>query len=287
MLFNIYSEEIFVEALEDQPVGVRIGGETINNIRYADDTALLAESMSDLQMLLNRVSEASEKYGLKINIGKTKMMIISKDGAENAQLELSGEHIERVQHFKYLGAWMNEDMNPDEEIKSRIALAKDAFSSWHKVLTSRDLCVQLRLKILKCYVWSRLLYSCETWTLKTAMMKKIEAFEMWCYRRMLQIAWTEKVRNTEVLERIEKERELLTTIKKRKMQYLGHILRGPKYELLQTIMYGRIEGKRWIGRKSLSWLRNIRQWTNMSPEELFHAARDREQWKRIIEMTTA
>lgn len=287
MLFNIYSEEIFVEALEDQPVGVRIGGEIINNIRYADDTVLLAESMSDLQILLNRVSGTSEKYGLKINIGKTKMMIISKDGAENAQLELSGEHIERVQHFKYLGAWTNEDMNPDEEIKIRIALAKDAFSSWHKVLTSRDLCVQLRLKILKCYVWSRLLYGCETWTLKTVMMNRIEAFEMWCYRRMLKIAWTEKVRNTEILERIEKERELLTTIKKRKMQYLGHILRGPKYELLQTIMYGRIEGKRWIGRKNLSWLRNIRQWTNMSPEEIFHAARDREQWKRIVEMTTA
>ncbi|XKL63710.1 hypothetical protein PGB90_006074 [Kerria lacca] len=76
--------------------------------------------MPDLQTLLNRVNEASKKYGLSININKTKMMVINKGGVENVHLELMGEHIERVSYFKYLGAWINEDMNPDEGIKVRM-----------------------------------------------------------------------------------------------------------------------------------------------------------------------
>lgn len=117
MFFNIYSEEIFVDALEEQPIGMRIGGKIINNIRYADDTAFIAESMPDLQRLLNQVCEASKKYSLAINIGKTKIMIVGKGGTINAQLELAGKHIERVLNFKYLRVWINEDMNLDEKIK--------------------------------------------------------------------------------------------------------------------------------------------------------------------------
>ena len=287
LLFNIYSEQIFAEALEEQKIGIRIGGEIINNIGYADDTVLLAESMPDLQKLLIDVNDACNRYGLAINIGKTKWMIVSKERIDNVQLELNNKIIERVPRFKYLCAWINENMDPDEEIKIRIALAKSTFCSWSKVLTSRWLSMPLRLRMLKCYVWTRLLYGCETWTLKTAIMNRLEAFEMWSYRRILKISWTEKVRNVDVLKRMEKERELLATNKRRKLEYLGHVLRGPKYELLQTIMYGRIEGKRWIGRKAMSWLRNLRMWTNLTPEELFHSARDRDKWRNIVHSAVA
>lgn len=132
--------------------------------------------------------------------------------------------------------------------------------------------MQIRLRVLKCYVWSTLLYACETWTLKVAMMNRLEGFEMWCYRRMLRI-----------LERLQTERTLLSTIKRRKLEYFGHMIRGPKYRPLQIIMQGKVEGKRPIGRKNLSWLRNIRTWCGLNVEELFRIATNREDFRMLVD----
>lgn len=143
--------------------------------------------------------------------------------------------------------------------------------------------MQIRLRVLKCYVWSTLLYACETWTLKVAMMNRLEGFEMWCYRRMLRIPWTDRVENERVLERLQTERTLLSTIKRRKLEYFGHMIRGPKYRPLQIIMQGKVEGKRPIGRKNLSWLRNIRTWCGLNVEELFRIATNREDFRMLVD----
>lgn len=135
----------------------------------------------------------------------------------------------------------------------------------------------------KCYIWSALLYGVEAWTLKISTMNRLEVFEMWIIRRMLRIPWVDRVPNTEVLERARTQRELLTTIKCRKTGYFGHVLRGEKYRLLHLILKGRIDGRRGIGRKQLSWLRNIRTWTGIrNAEELFRTAEDREAIVRVI-----
>ena len=88
--------------------------------------------------------------------------------------------------------------------------------------------------------------------------------------------------NEEVLRRLHKDRKLLATVKRRKLEYFGHMLRGPKYRLLQTIMQGKVEGKRRLGRKNLSWLRNIRKWTGLTVEEVFRIASDRERYKELV-----
>ena len=106
---------------------------------------------------------------------------------------------------------------------------------------------------------------------------------MWSYRRMLKISWTEHETNQNVLHKLHKERELLQIIKKRKLEYFGNVIRGPKYKTLQVIMQGKIEGKRRIGRKNLSWLRNFRAWTGLEPEQLFRIASDREGFKELVE----
>ncbi|XP_069364153.1 uncharacterized protein [Maniola hyperantus] len=117
-----------------------------------------------------------------------------------------------------------------------------------KVLCGRQLSLKLRIRLLQCYIWPVVLYGCEAWTLVEDLRKKIEAFEMWTYRRMLRISWTAKVsnagkyngkypgKNAEVLARMQKKTELVKTIKQRKISYLGHILRHNRYRLLQTIM---------------------------------------------------
>ena len=112
----------------------------------------------------------------------------------------------------------------------------------------------------------------EAWTLKKIDTKRIEPFEMWMYRRILRISWAEKVTNVEVLRRMQKEKELVFTIKKRKLQYLGHVMRGDKYQLLQLIIQGKIIGKRSIGRRRNSWLKNLREWYNCNNCQLIISA---------------
>jgi len=101
------------------------------------------------------------------------------------------------------------------------------------------------------------------WTLKAATINRLEAFEMWLHRRMLRIPWVAMKTNEAVLNRASAVHELLITVKCRKVSYLGQILRGDRYHLLQLIMKGKIEGRRGVGRRQTSWLRNLRDWTGV------------------------
>jgi len=285
LLFNIYSEKIFQESIAEENRGIKVNGTFVNNIRYADDTTIIADSIEDLQHLMNKVNEHSKEFGLNINNKKTKYMIISRNKVphSNSFISINNEPIERVTSFKYLGCWLNENWSSEKEIKCRIEMARGAFFKYQKVLTNRDINIKLRLRFMRCYVWSVLLYGVESWTLKITDMNKIEAFEMWTYRRILKIPWTDRVTNSEVLNRLSTEREILLSIKRRKVAYFGHVIRGPKYELLQLIVQGKIEGRRGVGRKQLSWLRNIRNWTNIrTVENLVHTALDREKYANVI-----
>ncbi|CAG9833668.1 unnamed protein product [Diabrotica balteata] len=117
-----------------------------------------------------------------------------------------------------------------------------------------------------------LLYSVEAWTLTETLTRKLEAFEMWGYRRILRISWTEHVTNIEVFQRIGKETNIANTIKQRKLEYLGHILRHDKYRLLQLIVQGKIDSKRGPGRRRYSWLQNLRKWFGLTSFELLRSA---------------
>lgn len=283
LLFNLYSEQIFIEALEECDKGIKINGVPISNLRYADDTVLLADNVEDLQTMLNRVTTIGNQAGLKINRNKTKFMVISRRKIQNADLHIEMEPIERVHRFKYLGYTINDEWDPDLEIKIRIEMARSAFIKMRKLLSNRNLSIGTRWRATKCYVLSTLLYGVEGWTLKVATMQKLEAFEMWLYRRILRIPWTDRVTNAEVLRRMAKDLELITTIKKRKASYLGHIFRNDKYGLLQLIMEGKIEGRRGLGRKKKSWLKNLREWFQI-PEasNIIHAAQNREVYHMMV-----
>ena len=285
LLFNIYSEAIFRESLEDAEMGIKVNGVLINNIRYADDGVLVCDNIVDLQQLVTIIGEYSKRIGLEINTKKTKFMIISRnlDALENSTITLNTKSIERVSKFKYLGTSLFEDWASGREIKCRIEQARQAFLKFRKVLSCSEFDLQLRLRFVKCYVWPVLLYGVEGWTLKTSDINRLEAFEMWLYRRILKIPWTAKVTNEEVLKRVNQQRQLFDTIKERKTAYLGHIMRNEKYQLLQLIIEGKIEGKRGLGRKKMSWLRNIRQWTGIKDvQSLIHTARNRELMSHVI-----
>jgi len=120
-----------------------------------------------------------------------------------------------------------------------------------KVVTNTEFDLGLRIRFVKCYVWMVLLYSMEGWTLKESIMNKLEALEMWVYRRVLRIPWTARRPNDEVLRIINKNREMLDTIKRRKTAYLGHVIRNERYQFLQLIIEGKIKENRGIGRKKM------------------------------------
>ncbi|PNF36607.1 hypothetical protein B7P43_G13846 [Cryptotermes secundus] len=132
------------------------------------------------------------------------------------------------------------------EIKSRIAMAKAAFSKKKNLFTSK-LDLNLRKKLVKCYIWSIALYGAETWTLRAVDQKHLESFEMWCWRRMEKISWTDYVRNEEVLIRVSEQRNILHEIRKRKANWIGHVLR--RNCLLKEAIEGKIDGRIEVTRR--------------------------------------
>ena len=175
-LFNLYTEFIFREA-EDLP-GCLVGGKNFNNLPYADDTVLMAESESELQNIVDTVRSNSERCGLKMSVKKTTTMVISRDGLAEVKINVDGVQLEQVKRFKYLGQIITDDGRCDAEVKTRIEIARAKFVGMKDVLTSRQLNIKLRLRLIRCFILSTLLYSSETWTLNQDLCRRLEAFEM-------------------------------------------------------------------------------------------------------------
>ena len=150
-LFNLYTEKIFRE-VEDMK-GINIGGVNINNLRYADNTVSLAEGPMFLQALLTAVNEKGKPYGMEMNIIKTKSMVISrKKPVPNITISVEGKPIHQVERMVYLGYIATEDGKCEIEIKRRIGITRTAFESMAKILTSRNISIELRSSIEKCYI---------------------------------------------------------------------------------------------------------------------------------------
>ena len=142
-------------------------------------------------------------------------------------------------NLKYLGSILTNDGRCTCEIKCRTAMAKAAFNKKRALFTS-TLDLELRKKLVKCYIWSIALYGAETWTFRAVDHKHLESFEMWCWRSMEKISWTDHLRNEEVILKVKEQRNILHEIRKRKANWIGHILR--RNFLLQRVIEGKIKG---------------------------------------------
>jgi len=188
------------------------------------------------------------------------------------------KQLENVECYKYLGSMLTNGGRCTREIKSRIAMVKAAFSK-KKILFTSKLDLNFRKKLIKCYIWIMALYGAETWTLRTADQKYLESSEMWCWRRMENISWTDHVRNEEVLLRVNEQRNILHEIRKRKANWIGHILR--RNCLLKQVIEGKIKGDMEVARrrgrrrkKLLDDLKDRRGYSQLKEEAL-----DRTMWR--------
>ena len=184
--FNFYTEYIKRNArLDKAQAGSKTARRNINSFRYADDTTLMAESKEELKGLLMKVKEESEKAGLKLSIQKTKIM--ASGPITTWQI---GEKMEAVTDFIFLGSKITADGDCSHEIKRCLLLGKKAMTNLDSILKSRDMNLLTKVYIIKAMVFLVLMYRCESWTVKKAECQRIDAFGLWCWRRLLRVPWT-------------------------------------------------------------------------------------------------
>jgi len=248
----------------------------LKDVRFADDLIMIARSEFGLQKIMDGLNATALKYGMKINIKKTKVMRVSREGGE-VNITINGTKLEQVKSFKYLGHTVTDDGRCETEIKCRIAQTKEAFGNRKELLT-KSLKKATKIKIVKTLVWTTLLYGCERWTLSKEDIRKLEALEMWLWRRMEKISWKDKITNEEVLGRIGIGRQLMNILRNRKKSWIGHVLMGKG--LLKEVIEGRMEGRR--GRPRLGMLDEI---ITDSYVDMKRRTEDREGWKSYMPWT--
>ena len=275
------------QTLEDHRTTISIAGRPLCNRRFADDIDLMAGSNSELQTLTNKLVDSAAAFGMEISSEKSKVMVSSREETKTS-IVMNGKLLEEVSEFKYLGSVLSKDGSSTKEIRTRIAMATAAMTKLQKIWKS-DISIQVKVKLYKSLVVSILLYGCETWTLMADTERRIQAFEMKCFRKLLRISYREHRTNVSVLNEIEDlvgaQEPLLGTIKRRKLAWFGHVTRHDG--LCKTVLQGTVEGARGKGRPRKSWTDNIKKWTAMKCHDLLVAAQDRPRWRRIVDSSAS
>ena len=199
--------------LEETQAGIKIARRNINNLRYADDTTLMAESEKELKSLLMKVKEESEKAGLKLNIQKIKIMA----SGPITSWQIDRETIETV--TDYLGG---SKITADMQIKM-LAPWKKSYDKL-SILKSRDITLPTKVHLVKAMVFPVVMYGCENWTIKKAEHRRIDAFEWWCWRRLLRVPWAPRRSNQSIVKEISPEYSLEGLMMKLKLQYFDYLM---------------------------------------------------------------
>ena len=238
-LFKLYEEYIMRNAgLGEAQAGMKISRRNINNLRYADDTTLLAES-KELKSLLMNVKEESDKVGLKLNIQKTKIMA----SGPITSWEIDGE---TEADFIFWGSKITADGDGSHEIKRPLLLGRKVVTNLDSIFKSRDITLSTKVCLVKSMVFPVVMYGCESWIIKKDEHQRIDAFELWCWRRLLRVPWTARRSNQSILKEIGPEYSLEGLMLKLRLQYPDHLM--PRTDSLEkTLMLGKIEGKRRRG----------------------------------------
>ena len=222
--------------MEEAQAGIKIARRNINNLEYADDTTLLAESEEELKSLLMEVKEESEKVDLKLSIQKTKIMA----SGPIISWQIDGE---TVRNFVFMGSKITADGDRSHEIKRHLLLGRKVLANLDSLLKSRDITFPAKVRLVKAMVFPGVMYGCESWTLKKAECQRSDAFELWCWRRLLRVPWIARRSNQSILKEMSPEYSLEGLMLKLKLQYFGHLIQSAD-SFEKTLMLGKIEVRR-------------------------------------------
>ena len=196
----------------------------------ADDTTLMAESEEELKSLL-KVKEESEKVGLKLNIQKTKIMA----SGPITSWQIDGE---TVADFIFLGSKITSDGDCSHEIKRHLLLGRKVMTNRDSIFKSGGITLSTKVHLVKAMDFPIVMYRCENWTIKKAERRRIDAFELWCLRRLLRVSWTARRSNQSILKEVSPEYSLEGLMLKLKLQYFGHLMQRTN-SLEKTLTLGK------------------------------------------------
>ena len=197
-------------------------------------------------------------------------------------IDIAGETIECVDYFKYLGSIKTDSADCSKDVNARIGMAKKRVLELNNIWKDTNIRKELKIKLMKCLVWTVMTYGAEGWTLRKRDEKKINSAEMWFYRRLLRVSWKQKRTDENILTELGVKRQLLDTIKKEKLVIFGHICRN-KCTLMKDIIQGKMEGRRGRGRPKTAYMDNIREWTGRNNREINAMTEDREEWRAAVQ----
>ena len=223
-------------------LNIQISRRSINLLRYADDTTLMAESKEELKSLLMKVKEENEKVGLKLHIQITNIMA----SGPITSWQIDGETVEIVTDFIFGSSKINAVGDCNHEIKRRLVLGRKVMTNLDSILKSRDITFPTKVRLVKAMVFPVIMYGCESWTVKKAECQRIDAFELWCWRRLLRVPWTARRSKQSILKEISPGCSLEGLMLKLKLQYFGHFMQRVD-SLEKTLMLGGIGGRRRRG----------------------------------------